>query len=72
MYVSSKCPRHTIRVRTAYVKCAHTPRTTSQARGLGVGYAMGRHYLRFAKELGYLGSLFNLVFVNNIASIKIW
>ena len=33
---------------------------------------MGESYKVLAKELGYKASLFNLVFVNNIASIKLW
>ncbi|KAJ6049480.1 uncharacterized protein N7446_007190 [Penicillium canescens] len=46
--------------------------TTSAARGKGVGYAMGEAYLDFAPRLGYTYSVFNLVFANNPASIRIW
>ncbi|KAK4054762.1 hypothetical protein OIV83_000686 [Microbotryomycetes sp. JL201] len=41
-------------------------------RGLKVGLTLGRSYLYFAPILGYKGSVFNLVFVNNTASLKIW
>ncbi|KAJ5669689.1 hypothetical protein N7462_010759 [Penicillium macrosclerotiorum] len=46
--------------------------TTVAARGKGVGYAMGEAYLEFAPKLGYTYSVFNLVFANNPASIRIW
>ncbi|KAJ5773277.1 hypothetical protein N7457_008173 [Penicillium paradoxum] len=46
--------------------------TTTTARGKGVGYAMGESYLEFAPQLGYTYSVFNLVFANNPASIRIW
>ncbi|KAJ5316760.1 hypothetical protein PENANT_c016G00572 [Penicillium antarcticum] len=46
--------------------------TTSAARGRGVGYAMGEAYLDIAPRLGYTYSVFNLVFANNPASIRIW
>ncbi|KAJ6095801.1 hypothetical protein N7486_006547 [Penicillium sp. IBT 16267x] len=46
--------------------------TTSVARGKGVGFAMGETYLEFAPKLGYKYSVFNLVFANNPASIRIW
>ncbi|KDE09755.1 hypothetical protein MVLG_00155 [Microbotryum lychnidis-dioicae p1A1 Lamole] len=41
-------------------------------RGLKVGKTLGRSYLHYAPLLGYKGSVFNLVYVNNIASVKIW
>ncbi|KAK9472959.1 uncharacterized protein V1510DRAFT_355986, partial [Dipodascopsis tothii] len=40
--------------------------------GLGVGKVLGRQYLVWAPLLGYDGSVFNLVFVTNVASWKIW
>lgn len=41
-------------------------------RGLGVGSFMGTHFKRIAKDLGYRASLFNLVFANNVPSLKLW
>jgi len=41
-------------------------------RGSGYGYILGKSYLHFAPKLGYLASVFNLVYVNNVASVKIW
>ncbi|KAK4058169.1 hypothetical protein OIO90_000908 [Microbotryomycetes sp. JL221] len=41
-------------------------------RGLKVGLTLGRSYLHYAPLLGYRGSVFNLVFVNNTASLRIW
>ncbi|KAJ5832824.1 hypothetical protein N7474_001135 [Penicillium riverlandense] len=46
--------------------------TTAAARGKGVGQAMGEAYLEYAPKLGYKYSVFNLVFANNPASIRIW
>ncbi|KAJ5983945.1 hypothetical protein N7481_006044 [Penicillium waksmanii] len=46
--------------------------TTNAARGKGVGQVMGETYLEFAPQLGYTYSVFNLVFANNPASIRIW
>ncbi|KAJ5125782.1 hypothetical protein N7448_005096 [Penicillium atrosanguineum] len=46
--------------------------TTTASRGKGVGQAMGEAYLEFAPKLGYKYSVFNLVFANNPASIRIW
>jgi RimJ/RimL family protein N-acetyltransferase len=46
--------------------------TTTVSRGKGVGQAMGEAYLEFAPQLGYKYSVFNLVFANNPASIRIW
>ncbi|CAG8652000.1 13513_t:CDS:2, partial [Cetraspora pellucida] len=41
-------------------------------RNLGVGKIMAESFLLFAPLLGYKSSVFNLVFENNIASIKLW
>jgi GNAT superfamily N-acetyltransferase len=41
-------------------------------RGLGVGKALGRSYIYVGPRLGYTYSVFNLVFVTNTASRKIW
>ncbi|KAL4788364.1 hypothetical protein BJX76DRAFT_353390 [Aspergillus varians] len=57
-------------------RCSHVCNagflTTGAARNRGVGMVMGRAYLRFAPLLGYKYSVFNLVFENNVASVKIW
>lgn len=42
------------------------------ARGRGVGTFMVENYLQIAKDLGYRASFFNLVFVTNESSIKLW
>ncbi|PLB55660.1 putative acetyltransferase, GNAT family [Aspergillus steynii IBT 23096] len=67
---------------TFYVKpnypgrCSHVCNagflTTEAARGRGVGIVMGETYLDYAPKLGYKYSVFNLVFENNVASVKIW
>lgn len=41
-------------------------------RGLGLGGVLGRSFLHYAPKAGYKGSVFNLVYVNNMASVKIW
>jgi len=41
-------------------------------RGLRIGHALGRSYLVYAPKLGYRASVFNLVYTNNLASVKIW
>ena len=41
-------------------------------RGRGVGKLMGRHFLRVGRDAGFSGSLFNLVFANNEASLGVW
>ncbi|ODV95472.1 hypothetical protein PACTADRAFT_34038 [Pachysolen tannophilus NRRL Y-2460] len=43
-----------------------------EARGKKIGTAMGKQYLKWAPQLGYTYSVFNLVFETNIASWKIW
>ncbi|KAE8320493.1 hypothetical protein BDV39DRAFT_213515 [Aspergillus sergii] len=57
-------------------RCSHVCNagflTTVAARGRGVGIVMGETYLQFAPKLGYKYSVFNLVFENNVASVKIW
>ncbi|GLA16372.1 hypothetical protein M752DRAFT_321035 [Aspergillus phoenicis ATCC 13157] len=67
---------------TFYVKpnypgrCSHVCNagffTTPAARNRGVGRVMGEVYLEVAPVLGYKYSVFNLVFENNVASVKIW
>ncbi|KAL2011987.1 hypothetical protein VTN00DRAFT_4705 [Thermoascus crustaceus] len=46
--------------------------TCTSSRGKGVGRVMGETYLEYAPKLGYKYSVFNLVFANNEASIRIW
>ncbi|WWC62075.1 uncharacterized protein I303_104665 [Kwoniella dejecticola CBS 10117] len=41
-------------------------------RGRKIGLNLGRSYLQYAPELGYRGSVFNLVYKNNGASLAIW
>jgi L-amino acid N-acyltransferase YncA len=43
-----------------------------EARGLGVGGALGEHSLEAAKSLGYLALQFNLVVATNTASLRLW
>lgn len=39
-------------------------------RGAGYGSLLAKSYVYYARKLGYQASVFNLVYVNNIASIK--
>ncbi len=41
-------------------------------RGLGLGKELGAKYLHYAPLLGYVYSVFNLVFETNVASLRIW
>jgi len=41
-------------------------------RGLGIGNILGKAFLRIVPVIGYKASMFNLVFVSNVASIKLW
>ncbi|KAI0753099.1 hypothetical protein C8Q80DRAFT_1096395 [Daedaleopsis nitida] len=41
-------------------------------RGHGVGAVLARSYLSYGPRLGYEASVFNLVYVNNVASVKLW
>ncbi|WWC89230.1 uncharacterized protein L201_004148 [Kwoniella dendrophila CBS 6074] len=41
-------------------------------RGRKIGLALGKSYLQYAPELGYRGSVFNLVYLNNAASLATW
>lgn len=36
----------------------------------GYGRVLANSYLHYGPKLGYRGSVFNLVYVNNLASIK--
>ncbi|KIK96702.1 hypothetical protein PAXRUDRAFT_825681 [Paxillus rubicundulus Ve08.2h10] len=41
-------------------------------RGGGYGRVLARSYLHYAPSLGYTASVFNLVYVNNVASVRLW
>lgn len=41
-------------------------------RGLKLGKTLGLSYLHYGPLLGYKFSVFNLVYVTNVASLKIW
>ncbi|EJF57528.1 hypothetical protein DICSQDRAFT_183139, partial [Dichomitus squalens LYAD-421 SS1] len=41
-------------------------------RGRGVGAVLARSFLHYGPRLGYEASVFNLVYVNNVASVKLW
>ncbi|KAF2399870.1 hypothetical protein EJ06DRAFT_510996 [Trichodelitschia bisporula] len=45
---------------------------TDGARNRGVGRLMGEGYLEWAPKLGYIYSVFNLVYETNVASCRIW
>jgi GNAT superfamily N-acetyltransferase len=57
-------------------RCSHVCNggfiTNPKFRGFGIGSFMGENFKRLAKDLGYRSSLFNLVFANNEASVKLW
>ncbi|KDQ55227.1 hypothetical protein JAAARDRAFT_37753 [Jaapia argillacea MUCL 33604] len=42
----------------------------STQRGSGFGRLLAKSYVHYAPKLGYQASVFNLVYVNNIASVK--
>jgi RimJ/RimL family protein N-acetyltransferase len=46
--------------------------TTPKFRKMGVATAMGKSFLKMAKDLGYKSSYFNLVFKSNVASVRLW
>lgn len=41
-------------------------------RGLGLGSIAGRSFLFYGPRAGYRGSVFNLVYSSNAASVRIW
>ncbi|KZT05359.1 uncharacterized protein LAESUDRAFT_737507 [Laetiporus sulphureus 93-53] len=41
-------------------------------RAKGVGRVLARSYLYYGPRLGYEASVFNLVYVNNVASVRLW
>ncbi|CAL9731177.1 N-acetyltransferase Mpr1p [Monosporozyma unispora] len=67
---------------TFYIKPNYMPRCShncnagflvnSSHRGKKIGYRLAQTYLKLAPLLGYTYSVYNLVFVTNIASWKIW
>ncbi|TGZ77521.1 putative GNAT family acetyltransferase, partial [Ascodesmis nigricans] len=46
--------------------------TTHAARNRGCGKKLGEAYLEYAPKLGYVYSIFNLVYETNTASLRIW
>lgn len=44
----------------------------SSARGRGVGTALGRHVLEWARDAGYRGVQFNAVVESNEAAVHLW
>lgn len=42
------------------------------SRGLGLGRIAARSYLFYGPACGYRGSVFNLVYANNEASLRLW
>ncbi|KAF8141223.1 hypothetical protein EV363DRAFT_1391696 [Boletus edulis] len=40
--------------------------------GNGYGHVLARSFLYYAPRLGYEASVFNLVYVNNVASVRLW
>ncbi|CAB1096737.1 unnamed protein product [Ectocarpus sp. CCAP 1310/34] len=57
-------------------RCSHVCNggfiTDPRRRRRGVARLMGHAFLRFAKDLGYRASYFNLVFRSNEASLRLW
>ncbi|KAJ6497704.1 hypothetical protein C8R45DRAFT_822753 [Mycena sanguinolenta] len=41
-------------------------------RAKGYGSALAKSYVYYAPRLGYRGSVFNLVYINNSASVRLW
>ena len=42
------------------------------ARGLGIGHALGEYALSWAREQGYAAMQFNAVVESNLAAVKLW
>lgn len=57
-------------------RCSHVCNAgfivSHKIRGLGLGKELGKQYLHIAPQLGYVYSVFNLVFETNVASMRIW
>lgn len=67
----------TYRVQPNYPgRCSHVSNgaflVSPKARGQGVGKVLGSSYIRWAPQLGYTSSVFNLVFETNVASWRLW
>lgn len=43
-----------------------------ECRGQGIGFHLGKYSIDIARELGYRSIIFNLVFKENISSVKLW
>lgn len=44
----------------------------SSTRGLGLGRIAARSFLFYGPAVGYRGSVFNLVYASNEASVRLW
>ncbi|KAH8828240.1 hypothetical protein DL96DRAFT_1602382 [Flagelloscypha sp. PMI_526] len=44
--------------------------TVPEHRGKGIGTILANSFVYYAPKLGYKGSVFNLVYVNNVASVR--
>lgn len=57
-------------------RCSHVCNAgfliSSTSRGKRIGTELGKVYLKWAPQLGYTYSVFNLVFETNVVSLKIW
>eukprot|EP00123_Amoebidium_parasiticum_P016656 comp23535_c1_seq3/m.39644 comp23535_c1_seq3/g.39644 ORF comp23535_c1_seq3/g.39644 comp23535_c1_seq3/m.39644 type:complete len:219 (-) comp23535_c1_seq3:268-924(-) len=57
-------------------RCSHVANggfiVSKDCRGLGVGRLLGACFLPLARDLGFQASLFNLVFVTNTPSVRVW
>lgn len=67
----------TYRVQPNYLgRCSHVSNgaflVSPKARGQGVGKVLGSSYIRWAPQLGFESSVFNLVFETNVASWRLW
>jgi GNAT superfamily N-acetyltransferase len=44
----------------------------SEARGRGIGRALGEYTLEWAREQGYASMQFNAVVESNVAAVRLW
>jgi GNAT superfamily N-acetyltransferase len=44
----------------------------SEARGRGIGRALGEYALEWAREQGYASMQFNAVVESNVAAVRLW
>ncbi|PVF94009.1 hypothetical protein CPB86DRAFT_776850 [Serendipita vermifera] len=65
-YIKPNYPGHSSHICNAGFVIPHS------RRGLGLGQLLGQSYLHYAPQLGYRGSIFNLVYADNPASMRIW